>query len=65
MSVQPIAVIEWLTQSRTMCIAEVVELYKSLSQVVNHFCYSIKNKKNKEALHSAMELVNMTLKHII
>ena len=64
-SVQPIAVIEWLAQSKTISIAEVVELYKSLARVVNHFCYSMKNKKNKEALHSAMELVNMTLKHIL
>ena len=46
-NVQLIAVIEWLAQSKTMCIAEVVELYKSLSQVVKHFCYSTKNKKTK------------------
>ena len=45
-----------------MCIAEVVELYESLSPVVKHFSYSI---KNKEALNSAMELLNMTPKHLL
>ena len=64
-SVQPVAVIEWLARSKTMCIAEVIELYKILSRDVTHFCYSIKNKKNKEALNGAMKLVNMTPKHIL
>ena len=45
-----------------MCIAEVFELYEGLSPVVNYFSYSI---KNKEALSSAMELLNMTPKHLL
>ena len=44
-----------LAQSKTMCIAEVVELHESLSPVVKQFSYSIKNKKT---LNSTMELLN-------
>ena len=51
-----------LARSKTMCIAEVVKLYESLPTIVNHFSYSI---KNKEALNSAMELLNMTPKHLL
>ena len=40
-----------LTRSKTMCIAEILELYESLSPVVKHFSYSI---KNKESLNSAV-----------
>ena len=45
-----------------MCVAEFVELYETLSPEVKHFSYSI---KNKEALNSAMELLNMTPKHFL
>ena len=45
-----------------MCIVEVVELYESLSLVVKHFSYSF---KNKEALNSVMELLNMKPKHLL
>ena len=51
-----------LAQSKTTCIAEVVELHEKLSPVVKHFSYSI---KNKEALNRAMELLNMTAKHLL
>ena len=45
-----------------MCIAEAAELYESLSPVVKDFSCSI---KNKETLNGAMELFNMTPKHLL
>ena len=45
-----------------MYTAEAAELYGSLSPVVKHFSYSI---KNNEALNNAIEILNMTPKHLL
>ena len=51
-----------MTRSKTMCVDEMVELYESMSPVVKHFSYSV---KNRETLARAMELLEMTPLHLL
>ena len=51
-----------MTSSQTMCVDEMVELYESMSPVVKHFSYSV---KNRETLDRAMELLEMTPLHLL
>ena len=51
-----------MARSKTMCVDEMVELYESMSPVVKHFSYSV---KNRETLDCAMELLEMTPLHLL
>ena len=51
-----------MARSKTMCVDEMFELYESMSPVVKHFSYSV---KNRETLDRAMELLEMTPLHLL